>query len=69
VAPFDPREFLSGGIEDSNARQSHRFGEHIDDEKFVFHVVLAVVAANNLGLMNRTDENCGRPTVVRGQRA
>ena len=51
--PFDPPEFVSGGIEDSNARQRHRFGEHIDDEKFVFDVVLAVVAADNLGLVNR----------------
>jgi hypothetical protein len=40
-----------GGIEDSNARQRHRLGEHVDDEKFVFHVVLAVVGADNLGLV------------------
>ena len=53
--PFDPQEFFSGGIENSNARQRHRLGEHVDDEKFIFHVVLAVVAADNLGLVNRTD--------------
>ena len=68
VAPFDPHEFLSGGIEDSNARQRHRFGEHIDDEKFVFHVVLAVVAADNLGCVNRTDEDRGQPIGLLGRR-
>ena len=59
--PLDPHEFFSGGIEDSNAPQRHRLREHVDDEKFVFHVVLAVVGADNLRLVNRTDEDCGRP--------
>ncbi len=39
AVPLDPHEFFSGGIEDSNARQRHRLGEHTDDEKFVFDVV------------------------------
>jgi hypothetical protein len=59
--PLDPHEFFSGGIEDSNARQRHRLGKHVDDEKFVFYMVLAVVGADNLGLVNRTDEDCSRP--------
>ena len=66
-APFDPRKLLSGGIEDSNTRQHHRFGEHVDDEKFVFHVVLAVVGADNLGLVNRTDDDCSRSVALRGR--
>ena len=39
----------SDGVEDCDARQRHRFGEHADDEKVVFDVVHAVVTADNLG--------------------
>src|SRR4029453_14701714 len=42
--------------------QRHRLGEHADDEKVVFDVVHAVVAADNLRVMNRTDQNPSRPT-------
>jgi hypothetical protein len=51
---------LPGRIEDGHARQCQRLGEHADDEKVVFDVVDAVVGADNLGIVNRTDEDCGR---------
>jgi hypothetical protein len=63
---LDPHQFFSSGIEDNNARQRHRLGEHVDDEKFVFHVVLAVVGADNLSLVYRTDEDCSRSVALRG---
>ena len=67
--PLDPHEFLPGGIEDSHARQRHRFGEHADHEKLVFDVVHAVVAADDLGVVNRTDQERSRPTrLLRGRR-
>ena len=59
--PFDPHELLPGRIEDSHARQCQRLGEHADDKKVVFDVVHTVVGADNLGLVNRTDKDCGRP--------
>lgn len=43
-----------GGIENSDARQRHPLGEHIDGEQLVFDVVLAVVGAGNLGLVDLT---------------
>jgi hypothetical protein len=65
--PLDPHKFFFGGIEDSNARQRHSFRERVDDEKFVFHMVLAVVGADNLGLVYRTDEDCSRLVAPRGR--
>ena len=59
--------FFSGGIENSNVRQRHRLGEHVGDEKFIFHVVLAVVGADHLGLVNRNDEDYSRPVALRGR--
>jgi hypothetical protein len=65
-ASLDPRDSLPGGVEDSNAGQRHRFGKHADDEKFVFGVVRAVVASDNLGFVNWTDQNRGRSVTLRG---
>lgn len=64
---LDPHKLLSGGIDDCDARQLHRFGEHADDEKVVFDVVHAVVTADNLGLVNGTDDECRRMPVVLGR--
>jgi hypothetical protein len=64
---LDPHKFFSGGTEDCDARQRHRFGEHADDEKVVFDVVHAVVAADNLGLVNGTDDECRRMPIVLGR--
>jgi hypothetical protein len=66
---LDPHQFFSGGIENSHARQRHRLGEHADDEKFVFDVIHAVVAANDLGLVNRTNQDSRRPSVALSRRA
>jgi hypothetical protein len=66
-ARLDPHELLPGGIKDSNARQRHRFRKHADNEKFVFNVVHTVVTADNLGLVNRTDQDRSRPVTLRGQ--
>ena len=65
--PFDAHEFLPGGIEDSNARQCHRLREYADDEKFVFDMVHAVVTTDNLGLVNWTDQDRSRPSVILGR--
>jgi hypothetical protein len=40
-----------------------------NDKKFVFHVVLAVVGADNLGLVDRTNEDCSRPVALREAQA
>jgi Helix-turn-helix domain of resolvase len=63
----DPHEFFSGRIEDCDARQPHRFGEHADDQKVVFDVLHAVVAADNLGLVDRTDDERRRVPTARGR--
>jgi hypothetical protein len=65
--PLDPHEFLPGAIENSDARQRHRLREHADDEKLVFDMVHAIVAANNLGLVYRTDQNRSRPAGLCGR--
>ena len=51
--------------ENGNARQGHRLGKHVDDEKLVFHLVLAVVGADNLSLVDRADEDRRRPVALR----
>ena len=62
--PVDPRELLRSGIEDRHARQRHRLLEHVDDEQLVLDMVLAVVAADNLGFVNRTDQDRSRPATL-----
>ena len=53
--PLDPRELLRSGIEDRQARQRDRLVDRVDDEQLVIDMVLAVVAAYNLGIVNRTN--------------
>jgi len=53
--PLDPRELLRSGIEDRQARQRDRLVDRVDDEQLVLDMVLAVVAAYNLGIVNRTN--------------
>lgn len=63
---LDPEEELSGGIEDRDTRQRHRPGQHADEEKVAFDMVHAVAAADELGLVKRTDdEGRGTPVVRR----
>ena len=62
--PVDPRELLRSGIEDRQARQRDRLLDRVDDEQLVLDMVLAVVAADNLGVVNRTDQDRSRPATL-----
>ena len=66
---LDPLQLFSGGIEHRDARQRHRLGEHAHDEKVVFDMVHAVIAADNLRLVNRTDDDRTRPLGLRSRSA
>ena len=61
---FDPSELLCSGIEDRQARQCDRLIDCVDDQQLVLDVVLAVVSADNLGFVDWTDQDCGRPATL-----
>lgn len=66
---LDPHQLFSREVENSHARQRHWLGKHADEEKSVFDVVHTVVAADDLSLMNRADQERGRPPVILGRHA
>src|SRR5262249_39715204 len=53
--PIDPRKLLPGGIEDRQAFQRGWLLHRVDDGQFVLDMVLTVIAADNLGFVDRTD--------------
>jgi hypothetical protein len=65
---LDPLQLSSIGIEHRDARQPHRLGQHTHDEKVVFDMIHAVIAADDLRLMNRTDDDRTRPLGLRSRR-
>jgi hypothetical protein len=60
VRDGQPGAFGSGNNVLAIWKERHRFREYVDDEKFVFHMILAVVAEDNLAFVHQTDEDCGR---------